>query len=119
MEKLGLKMCSMRCADKNNCPPAWYDGSYRKELIQGVVSDSNSYAMGGFSGHAGLFCTAPDMAKILHSLLFDELLWNKTTMKLFTTVHNASFSSRALGWDTWSDPSSCGTLSKRTYLHTG
>lgn len=119
LEKVGTKLCGMRCKDKNNCPPAWFDAEYRKDLIQGVVSDENAFAMGGFAGHAGLFCTAVDVYAILRSLMFDEVLWNKTTMKLFTTVHNASFSSRALGWDTFTSPSSCGTLSPKTYLHTG
>lgn len=120
LEKLGTKLCGMRCLEKENCPPAWNDPVYNRGLIHGEVSDENSFAMGGFSGHAGLFCTAIDTAAFLKSLMFDELLWNKTTMKLFTTVDNVTFSSRALGWDTLSElPASCATLSPRTYMHTG
>jgi CubicO group peptidase (beta-lactamase class C family) len=120
LEKLGTKLCGMRCTSRDNCPPAWNDPTYRKGIIQGVVSDENSFAMGGISGHAGLFCTALDTSLFLKSLMFDEVLWNKTTMKLFTTVDNATFSSRALGWDTLSElPASCATLSPRTYMHTG
>jgi hypothetical protein len=48
---------------------------------------------------------------------------NATTARLFTTVHNESQSSRALGWDTNSYAAStyrgCGNLSTRTFTHTG
>jgi CubicO group peptidase (beta-lactamase class C family) len=41
-------------------PPAWPDNVYHHGLIMGYVSDSNAYAMGGVSGHAGLFSNVRD-----------------------------------------------------------
>eukprot|EP00947_MAST-08B_sp_MAST-8B-sp1_P005402 g5402.t1 len=41
--------------------PAWN--------LQGQVEDGNSYVMGGISGHAGLFSTAGDMAKLMQQWL--------------------------------------------------
>lgn len=37
---------------------------WRKEVLIGKVHDENAYAMGGISGHAGLFSTAFEIAKI-------------------------------------------------------
>ena len=38
-------------------------------LIRGTVHDPNAYAMGGVSGHAGLFSTAEELAQIMQMLL--------------------------------------------------
>jgi CubicO group peptidase (beta-lactamase class C family) len=74
------------------------------------VSDGNTYAMGGISGHAGVFSTVGDLANFAKNLLSSLLnvdtdasensLLNTTTLELFTALYNSSQSSRALGWDT-------------------
>ncbi|KAG2387597.1 hypothetical protein C9374_001191 [Naegleria lovaniensis] len=77
--------------EKSTIPPTWMDNSYHHELIQGYVSDENCYAQGGVAGHAGLF-----------------------------SPMNVTQSSRALGWDTNAEGNgSCGSLSKKTFLHLG
>jgi CubicO group peptidase (beta-lactamase class C family) len=45
------------------------DGSYTHKRLQGQVADGDCYAMGGICGHAGVFSTAQDVAKILTRLL--------------------------------------------------
>jgi CubicO group peptidase (beta-lactamase class C family) len=110
---------------KNEFAPAWRDESYRHELIQGYVSDSNGYSDGGVAGHAGLFSVIQDVYSLLRKLMFPEpnSFLKESIIQLFTTVKNKNQSSRALGWDTnIHDPgtiSSCGTLSELTYMHTG
>src|SRR6266404_3899279 len=42
--------------------PTEIDDQYRHRLIQGEVHDENAAAIGGVSGHAGIFSTAPDLA---------------------------------------------------------
>jgi len=110
-----------------NIAPTWNDTSYRHEVIQGPVSDENAYSLGGISGHAGLFSTAPDVYALLSKLMFatdSGPLVNKTTVQFFVKEYNHSQSSRALGWDT-NDcvlPTTdclCGNLSSTTYTHTG
>ena len=104
---------------------------YRDRVLQGEVSDGNAFALGGIAGHAGVFGSAPELSQLLHQLLFAPsssgtrksgvLGINSTTAQLFTTVRNASFSSRALGWDT-NQPGGylgCGNLSASTFTHTG
>jgi CubicO group peptidase (beta-lactamase class C family) len=98
----------------SQCIPTM-DTSATKVIRQGIVSDSNCYAMGGICGHAGVFTSAPDVAKLLQrfavlssSSSSDPIApygnWlNVTTVKLFTTEYNQSQSSRALGWTT-NDP---------------
>ena len=45
---------------------------------------------------------------------------NATTARLFTTIANASKSSRALGWDTNAGAyRGCGNFSDATFTHTG
>ena len=104
------------------CPPLWMDKVYRHGVIKGYVSDENAYALGGISGHAGVFTTVHDALKLMRVWLFasdpDQL--NSTTIALWTTVANLTQSSRALGWDT-NDQSYawCGSFSKKAFLHIG
>jgi hypothetical protein len=108
--------------------PTWNDSVYRHQVMQGYVSDGNSYALGGISGHAGLFSGVGDIFTLLHRLMFagsTDTWINATTVTTFTTVYNTTQSSRALGWDTNSykvkptDSRLCGGLSSSTFTHTG
>jgi CubicO group peptidase (beta-lactamase class C family) len=44
-------------------------GRLDRGMVHGVVHDENAYAMGGVSGHAGLFSTAWDLALFCRALL--------------------------------------------------
>ena len=71
----------------------------------GSVHDPNAYAMGGVSGHAGLFSTADDLAKLLQMLLdggvYDGRRYlNSETIELFNTCHYKDKGCRrGLGFD--------------------
>lgn len=109
--------------------PTWNDTSYRHMVMQGTVSDGNAYALGGISGHAGLFSTLDDVIKIARLYVnapeSSASFLNASTVEEFRTVYNISQSSRALGWDTNNyqaqpaDERSCGSLSSETFLHLG
>jgi len=85
-------------AERATIPPTWLDPLYRHETVQGVVSDENSYALGGVSGHAGVFSTVGDLAKLAMAYLNApgdgdggaSLFLNRTTVALFTKQYNAS-----------------------------
>lgn len=106
--------------------PTWNDTDYRMEVVQGVVSDENSYANGGICGHAGVFSAGADVATFLqlylHAPAAGATFLNATTVAKFTTPYNLTQSSRALGWDT-NEPNNaynpCGELSPLTYNHLG
>lgn len=100
-------------------------------IIRGTVHDENAWRLGGVSGHAGLFSTAPDMARFLEWLL--DVWHGRLTpgrrpeipsglVQEWTRRQNLPpGSSRALGWDTPSGPnSSAGTkLGPLAFGHTG
>jgi CubicO group peptidase (beta-lactamase class C family) len=94
---------------------------WRGRVLRGEVHDENAAAMGGVSGHAGLFSTATDLVKFAQMMLRGgEALVRPGTVALFTRAQNLTFSSRALGWDTPSTGSSAGTLlSSHAFGHTG
>jgi len=100
---------------------------WRKEIIQGHVHDENAYALGGYSGHAGLFGTALDIF-ILTTVLVNiyhgyssGLLKCKTVRTFLSRQGIVSGSTWALGWDTPSkkNSSSGNYFSSSSVGHTG
>jgi serine-type D-Ala-D-Ala carboxypeptidase len=90
-------------------PPTEEDPAFRRRVIQGEVQDENCFVLGGISGHAGLFSNALDPLLYARGLLEDEGIFSPETVRLFTTrAELPAGSSRALGWDTPSQPSSSG-----------
>src|SRR5215472_15618002 len=91
---------------RDKIPPTQMDEHYRKRLIQGEVHDENASAMEGVAGHAGLFGGAGDLVRFATALLEGAKPFQRETINRFTK--RASFptgTSRALGWDTPSQPS--------------
>jgi len=119
-------------------PPSWQriiapterDTTFRNRLLRGEVHDANAARLDGISGHAGLFSNAFDLAR-LASMLLDGGAWDDVQLTRSETV--AEFtrrqnlppgSSRALGWDTPSEPRDSGSsagmrLSAQAFGHTG
>lgn len=90
--------------------------------LLGIVDLWSSRRVCGVSGS-----TAPQIMMLMQKLMFatpTSTFLNSTTVKLFTTAHNLTQSSRALGWDTnsWTmntcvigtSPQRCG---KRLTVH--
>jgi beta-N-acetylhexosaminidase len=77
---------------------------WRKRIVRGEVHDENAYAMGGVSGHAGLFSSGRDLARfaqmILNGGMFDHRRYlNARTLQLFTSAQGPSSGAvRGLGW---------------------
>ncbi len=103
-------------------PPTEDDRTFRLRLIQGEVNDENAYVMGGIAGHAGLFASAPDVARFAECMLRGGApILKPETVELFTRRQDSpNGTSRALGWDTPSHPSSSGHhFSSRSFGHLG
>ena len=49
--------------------PTENDTLFRKSLVRGIVHDPTAALMGGVAGHAGLFSTAEDLAKLYQMIL--------------------------------------------------
>jgi CubicO group peptidase (beta-lactamase class C family) len=96
--------------------------SARGHPLEGEVHDADAYALGGVSGHAGLFSTAADVARFAQMLLGGgasngRRIIADSTVALFT---HRSAGWRALGWETCAGGASCGQhMSERAYGHTG
>jgi CubicO group peptidase (beta-lactamase class C family) len=98
---------------------------WRGRHLVGEVHDENAFALGGVSGHAGLFSTSRDLDRLARAYLNGGAvdggrLAREATIRQFTTVADSTFSSRALGWDTPSGNSSAGHFLQRpAFGHTG
>jgi serine-type D-Ala-D-Ala carboxypeptidase len=112
---------------RTSIPPTEDDRSFRHRVIQGEVHDENASVMGGVAGHAGLFSNAQDVLRFARCILANGAtaggapLFSAQTIALFATLaQQPPGTSRALGWDTPSAPSSSGTLfSARSIGHLG
>ena len=96
----------------------------RGGLIHGEVHDGNAWAMGGVSGHAGLFSSVSDLAIFAQTLLNGGFYGDTRILRQETvarwTAPQVPGSSRALGWDTPGGASSAGRFSStRSFGHTG
>jgi len=77
----------------------------RKRLLVGEVDDENAYAMGGVSGHAGLFAPVREVDRIVRELLASyhgrsDFVPQKVLREFWTRDATVEGSTWALGWDT-------------------
>jgi serine-type D-Ala-D-Ala carboxypeptidase len=95
-------------------PPTEEDATFRHRVIQGEVQDENCFVLGGIGGHAGLFSNALDPLLYAGCLLAQQGPFTSGSIQLFTSrAELPPDSSRALGWDTPSEPSSTGKFFSR------
>jgi CubicO group peptidase (beta-lactamase class C family) len=105
--------------------PTEVDTGWRKRLVQGEVHDENAYAIGGVSGHAGVFSTAPDLAAFCQMLLNGgvyrhERILRRATIAQFIVPQPLSGNTRTLGWVVPTEGSSSGHyFSAHSFGHTG
>lgn len=118
-----LKTGYLPSIESRKAIPPTDDGSgWRGRLIQGEVHDDNCFIMNGISAHAGLFSCANDIARFAQCLLRGgESIFNPLTIQQFTRKEAfPSSTTRTLGWDTPSRPSSCGKyFSFQSFGHLG
>ena len=105
--------------------PTEIDNQYRHRLIQGEVHDENAFAIGGVSGHAGVFSTAPDLAAFCQMLLnggvyAHQRILRRATVAQFTTPQQLSGGARTLGWAVPTPGGLSGHyFSEQSFGHTG
>lgn len=130
-----LGMVSTGFQPRNTMPlstlvPTEVEAHFRRQQIYGDVHDEGAAMFGGIAGHAGLFSSAYDLAKLYQLLLNGgELngvrLFNKSTIDLFT-AYSSDISRRGLGFDkpekdnaTRNEPYPSLSVSPSTFGHTG
>lgn len=112
---------------RDSIPPTENDRGFRHRVIQGEVHDENASVMEGVAGHAGLFSNAIDPLRAAACMLAGGVtssgvqLLSPQTIPLFAARSGQpAGTSRALGWDTPSTPSSAGRFfSQRSIGHLG
>jgi beta-N-acetylhexosaminidase len=105
--------------------PTEVDTQLRHRLVQGEVHDENAYAIGGVSGHAGVFSSSPDLAAFCQMLLNGGIyaqhrIVKRATIAEFTVPQPLAQNTRTLGWVVPTEGSSSGHyFSAHSYGHTG
>ena len=108
--------------------PTEYDSAFRHQLVRGTVHDEGAALLGGVSGHAGLFGSANDLAKLVQLYLWQgryggQQLIQPETIAGYTACPFCPGNRRALGFDK-PDPqnpalNAARGASPRSYGHTG
>ena len=107
---------------RSEIPPTADARDFRARIIQGEVNDENASVLGGVAGHAGLFAPAEDVACSAECMLAGgRPILRLETVALFARRQDSPpGASRALGWDTPSEPSQSGKyFSPRSFGHLG
>jgi len=93
--------------------------AWRNTLLKGKVHDDNAFITGGIDGHAGLFGSAADVARLISVLLSDyrgqsgHSFFDSNLIRVFWSRQTPS--GRALGFDMPSaDGASCGRFFPKT-----
>jgi beta-N-acetylhexosaminidase len=102
------------------------DDPWRGYVAHGEVHDENAHALGGVAPHAGVFSTAPDLARFLQMILnggvFEhQRIVSREIVEEWTRKAGIPGSDRAIGWDTKSaEGSSAGSFfSPDSFGHLG
>ena len=115
---------------KSEIVPSENDQVFRKQLLHGYVHDPGAAMLGGVCGHAGVFSTAGDLAKIMQMYLNEgeyggAKYFNAETIDFFTTSPFLDNDNRrALGFDkpqmdyTKEGPT-CKCVSEKSFGHSG
>ena len=92
--------------------------AWRGRVLRGEVHDENAFAMGGYSGHAGLFGTAGEVFALSQMLrehalgLRSDVFQPETVRTFFRRQAGIPGGGRALGWDM---PSTSGSAAGRFF----
>ena len=108
--------------------PTEDDDYYRYQTVQGYVHDMGAAMQGGVGGHAGLFSTANEVAKIMQMYLQGgyyggERFFNARTVKRFNTCYFCNKNvRRGVGFDKpqlEEKGPTCGCVSRNSFGHSG
>ncbi len=114
--------------EKDEIVPTELDTIFRKQLIHGYVHDQGAAMLGGVAGHAGIFASANDLAKIMQMYLDGgsyggENYINKSTVEEWSKCQFCPGNRRAVGFDkplpSGNGANACDCVSQKSFGHTG
>ena len=84
---------------RSRIAPTEYDEN--RNMLRGIVHDPTARRMGGVAGHAGVFSTADDLAKLAQALLGGTPVLSPFAIEKMTTPQQPPTAEqlRGLGWD--------------------
>ena len=127
LERTFLSTVPLATPFKKEIFAATEDCPWRKKVVQGEVDDENAWALGGYSGHAGLFGPAEEVYVVVNLLREhylghrNDYLKPETVRTFFTRQDIVKGSDWCLGWDSRAEEnSSAGRyFSRNSVGHTG
>lgn len=114
--------------DKDEIVPTEKDTIFRKQLIHGYVHDQGAAMLGGVAGHAGIFASANELAKIFQMYLnggsYGGVQYiQKNTIQEFSKCQFCPGNRRAVGFDkplpSGNGANACDCVSQKSFGHTG
>ena len=108
------EMWEQQCAATELC-------HWRHYVVRGVVHDENAFAVGGVSGHAGLFSTVDDLATFCRALLSGKVVSESTLDEMTTLGQFPGYPWQGIGWllDPWLSDAQGALPTRRAIGHTG
>lgn len=119
---LGMNSTCYNPKDIQHCIETEEQANNPGTFWKGVVHDENARWLGGVAGHAGVFSSVGDLAKLCRMLLeAGRGFVSEKVFDIFTAKAKiVADSSRCLGWDGWSQGCAGGTYaSPNSFGHTG
>ncbi len=113
---------------KEQIVPTENDNYFRKQLLQGYVHDPGAAMLGGVAGHAGIFSSANDLAKLLQMYMNkgvygDERYLSDSIITLFTKAPFYPSNHRGIAFDKPGVKQAvgpvCWCVPAESYGHTG
>lgn len=104
-EPLGAYSIQYKPGNKRNVVPSEEDTYFRNKILKGEVHDMGAAMLGGVGGHAGLFSSASDLAKVMQMYLQkgeygNRRYFSSSTIDTFTACQFCDDGNRrGLGFD--------------------
>ena len=103
---------------REECAATEEDREWRHKRLRGEVHDENAYAMGGVSGHAGLFGTAADVAGLMRVYRDGAVIGNELASLARTEHYKGGDVRRGIGL-VLRPPNDLPFFSEDAFGHTG
>ena len=103
---------------REECAATEEDREWRHKRLRGEVHDENAYAMGGVSGHAGLFGTAADVAGLMRVYRDGAVIGNEIASLARTEHYKGGDVRRGIGL-VLRPPNDLPFFSEDAFGHTG
>lgn len=97
LDVVEARTCEYGPRPREACAATEEDTEWRRKRLRGEVHDENAYAMGGVSGHAGLFGTAADVAALIRVYRDGAVIGNELRDLARTEQYRGSNVRRGLG----------------------